>query len=164
VAVLAHVQEAVQLRVALVDRGAVGGVQLGARDLLLAEQASRFLGGETKGVDHEAPPGGTAKKSPSRAGAFASASSAERHGRGPRALGALHNLERHALAFGQRLVAFHSNGREVDEDVIAALALDEAIALLVGEPLNGALCQLRFLLTTNDGTARSRRPIRTGGV
>src|SRR5207302_1048057 len=78
--------------------------------------------------------------------------------RGLRALGALHNLERHALAFGPRLVAFHANGREVDEDVIAALALDEAVALLVGEPLNGALWQLRFLLTTNDGTTRSRRP------
>src|SRR5437763_11444467 len=66
--------------------------------------------------------------------------------RGLRALRALHNLERHALAFGQRLVAVHPDRREVHEDVIAALALDEAEALLVREPLNGALCQLMLLL------------------
>src|SRR5436190_3477224 len=70
--------------------------------------------------------------------------------RGLRALRALHNLERHALALGQRLVAVHADRREVHEDVVAALALDEAVALLVREPLNGALSQL-FLLTQNDG-------------
>src|SRR5262249_12858289 len=62
-----------------------------------------------------------------------------------RALIALHNLERHTLAFGQRLVAVHRDRREVDEDVVAAFALDEAIALLVREPLDGALSQT-FLL------------------
>jgi hypothetical protein len=44
----------------------------------------------------------------------------------------------------------------VHEDVIAALALDEAEALLVREPLHGALSQL-FLLTTNTDDS-SRRP------
>src|SRR5581483_2326014 len=43
---------------------------------------------------------------------------------------------------GQRLVAFPCNRREVDEDVLAALALDEAVALLVREPLDGALGQI----------------------
>src|SRR5207237_5087012 len=71
--------------------------------------------------------------------------------RGLRALRALHNLERHLLAFGQRLVAVHADRREVHEDVVAALALDEAVALLIREPFHGALCQLLFLLTNYDG-------------
>jgi hypothetical protein len=37
----------------------------------------------------------------------------------------------------------------VDEDIIAAFALDEAEALLVREPFDGALSQL-FLLTANN--------------
>src|ERR1700682_5828142 len=67
--------------------------------------------------------------------------------RGLRALRALHNLERHALALGQRLVAVHADRREVHEHIVATFTLDEAVALLVREPLNGALCQLWFLLT-----------------
>src|SRR5205807_8093553 len=58
------------------------------------------------------------------------------------ALVALHDLELDLLTLGQRLVAFPCNRREVDEDVLAALALDEAVALLVREPLDGALGQL----------------------
>src|SRR5207248_6158409 len=73
--------------------------------------------------------------------------------RGLRALRALHNLERHALAFGQRLVAVHPDRREVHEHIVATFTLDEAVALLVREPLNGALCQLVFLLTNYDGPA-----------
>src|ERR1041385_4269120 len=61
--------------------------------------------------------------------------------RGLSALVALNDLERHALAFGQRLVAIHCDCREVDEDVVAAFALDEAVPLLVREPLDGALSQ-----------------------
>jgi hypothetical protein len=34
----------------------------------------------------------------------------------------------------------------VDEDVLATLTLDEAVTLLVREPLDGALSQLDFLL------------------
>src|SRR5690348_16807634 len=88
--------------------------------------------------------------------------------RGLRALRALHNLERHFLALGQRLVAVHADRREVDEDVVAALALDEAVALLVREPFHGALCQLwcLLLLMENDGpeyssgNARYKAPLR----
>src|SRR5207248_8117812 len=58
------------------------------------------------------------------------------------ALVALHDLELDLLTLGQRLVAFPCNRREVDEDVLPALALDEAIALLVREPLDGALGQI----------------------
>src|SRR5947208_16325651 len=62
-----------------------------------------------------------------------------------RALVALNDFELHALAFGQRLVAVPCDCREVDEDVVSAFALDEAVALLVREPLYGALSQA-FLL------------------
>src|SRR4051794_4728938 len=81
------------------------------------------------------------------------------HVRCLQALLALHDLELDALTFGQRLVALHRDRREVDEDVLALLALDEAVTLLVREPLNGALSQL-CLLATSETTARapSRRP------
>src|SRR5204863_2948181 len=240
---------AVELGVAIVDRSPVGGKELGARDLARVHEAPRLLGRQAKRVDHYfAPPGGTLKKSPSRSGALASASSTGRHGRGSsssqtlttsrgcevggtsersssetfetasrmslscpssrstsssrssrrarcatcrscsrsiaisfdppkkkgplagalstlvrrgsldrydvgrlRALVALNDFELHPLAFGQRLVAVPCDRREVDEDVVAALALDEAVALLVREPLYGALSQ-HFLL------AEKRRP------
>src|SRR5207248_5481473 len=79
--------------------------------------------------------------------------------RGLGALGALDDLELHALALGQRLVAVHLDRREVDEDVLATLALDEPVALLIREPLHGALRQA-FLLQQQETTARapSRRP------
>src|SRR5581483_67704 len=66
------------------------------------------------------------------------------------ALVALDDVERHTLAFGQRLVAIHRDRGEVDEDVVSPLTLDEAVALLVREPLDGALSQ-PFLLANNDG-------------
>src|ERR1043165_3420113 len=95
--------------------------------------------------------------------------SATRGRRRPRPLRALPNLERHFLALGQRLVAVHADRREVDEDVVPALALNEAIALLVREPFHGALCQLwcLLLLMENDGpeyssgNARYKPPLRT---
>src|SRR5437763_14270401 len=71
--------------------------------------------------------------------------------RGLRALRALHNLERHALALGQRLVAVHAERREAHEHIVAAFALDESVTLLVRKPLDGALSQL--CLRTN-----KRRP------
>src|SRR5438874_12961894 len=80
--VVAQVEVAVELLVTIVDRGPVGREQLGARDLACVDEAPRLFGGDSKGVDHVAPPGGTLKKSPSRSGAFASASSAERQGSG----------------------------------------------------------------------------------
>ena len=41
-----------QLLVVLVDRLAIGGAELGRRDLAAVEQAARVLGGEAEGVDH----------------------------------------------------------------------------------------------------------------
>src|SRR4051812_44785959 len=72
---------------------------------------------------------------------------------------ALHDVELDLLTLGQRLVAFPCNRREMDEHVFAAFALDEAVALLVREPLDGALGQT-YSLRTNTTTARapSRRP------
>src|SRR5207244_12993154 len=64
------------------------------------------------------------------------------------ALLALHDFELDALTLGQRLVPLHPDRGEVDEDVLPLLALDEAIALLVREPLDGALSQLILLTTT----------------
>src|SRR5205814_9864927 len=49
------------------------------------------------------------------------------------------------------LVAVHRDRGEVDEDVVPTLALDEAVALLVREPLDGALSQPVPPSTTNDG-------------
>src|SRR5204863_5406849 len=77
--VVADVQVAVQLGVALVDRRAIGRVELCAADLLRLDETYRLLGGQSQGVDHQDPPGGTLKYAPSRSGAFASASSTERH-------------------------------------------------------------------------------------
>ena len=59
--VLAHVQVAVELGVALADRLEVRGEELGARDFLPLEQLLRPFGRQPEGVDHEAPPGGTRK-------------------------------------------------------------------------------------------------------
>src|SRR5260221_11830338 len=79
--------------------------------------------------------------------------------RGLQALLALDHLERDALTFGQSLVPIHSNRREVNEDVLTELALDEAVALLVREPLDSALCQLRSSVTTETtATARAVGP------
>jgi hypothetical protein len=44
----------------------------------------------------------------------------------------------------------------VHEHIVAAFALDEAVALLVREPLHGALCQLVFLLLRT--TTRHSKP------
>src|SRR3954451_18250061 len=58
-----------------------------------------------------------------------------------RALGALGDLELHALVLVQRAVALGRDRRVVDEDVCAAAVLgDEAEALLSVEPLHGTLC------------------------
>src|SRR5689334_25438407 len=71
--------------------------------------------------------------------------------RGLSALGALHDLELNTLTFGQRPVTLLGNRGEVDEDILATLALDEPIALLVREPLHGALSQLLPPSKTCDG-------------
>src|SRR3954453_6483205 len=67
------------------------------------------------------------------------------------ALVALHDLELDLLALGQRPVALRLDGGVMHEDIVAVLPGDEAEALLVREPLHGALSQLLFLLDANDG-------------
>ena len=67
-----------QLGVALGDRVEVGAVELGGGDLLPLEQPERLLGGQAQRVDVVAHTvGGTLKRSPSRAGAFAKTSSSD---------------------------------------------------------------------------------------
>src|SRR5687768_12279625 len=58
---------------------------------------------------------------------------------GGRALLALHDVALHALTLGERLEAAALDGRVVDEEILAAvLGRDEAEALGVVEPLDGA--------------------------
>ena len=60
---------------------------------------------------------------------------------GLQALGAFADLEFNRLAFVQRLITLSLNCGEVNEDVLAALALDEPEAFAGIEPLN---CSLFF--------------------
>src|SRR5215831_15766294 len=46
------------------------------------------------------------------------------------------DLELHFLSFGERLEPFHTDGGEVDEDVLTAVLLNEAVPLGVIEPLH----------------------------
>src|SRR5437773_10671212 len=61
--------------------------------------------------------------------------------RGLQALGALGNFEFNRLAIVQRLIASSHDRGEMDENVLTALALDEAEALAGIEPLH---CTLFF--------------------
>jgi hypothetical protein len=61
--------------------------------------------------------------------------------RGLQALGALGHFEFNSLAIVQTLVAISHNGGEMDENVLAGLALNEAVALAGVEPLH---CSLFF--------------------
>jgi hypothetical protein len=71
--------------------------------------------------------------------------------RGLQALGALGDFEFNRLAIIQRLVAISHDRGEMDENVLAALALDESKALAGIEPLHCSLffthCIYSFLLT-----------------
>src|SRR4030095_6140243 len=55
-------------------------------------------------------------------------------------LRALGDLELDLVPLGQALEALGLDGTVVDEDVLAALDLDETVALRVVEPLDRALC------------------------
>src|SRR5690606_27296449 len=66
---------------------------------------------------------------------------------GLQALLALHDLERHLLSFLQRLEATALDGTEVHEQVGTALRGDEAEALGIVEPLDGAGLTLRHGVT-----------------
>lgn len=57
------------------------------------------------------------------------------------ALGALCDLELNSLAFDERLESVAPDRGEVDEYILATFLLDEAKALAVVKPLNGAFCQ-----------------------
>ena len=57
------------------------------------------------------------------------------------ALGATHDLELNGLALIERAIAVGLNRREMDENVLAALALDESKALAGVKPLH---CSLFF--------------------
>src|SRR5262249_49087691 len=46
------------------------------------------------------------------------------------------DLELHFLSLGERLEPFHTDGGEVDEDVLTAVLLNEAVPLGVIEPLH----------------------------
>jgi hypothetical protein len=61
--------------------------------------------------------------------------------RGLQALGTLGNFEFNRLAIVQRLIAISHDRGEMDENVLTALALDEAEALAGIEPLH---CSLFF--------------------
>src|SRR3954452_5559567 len=71
---------------------------------------------------------------------------ADVRGLGP--LRATGDLELDGLTLGKGLVAVHVDGREVHEDVIPALAGDEAVPLLVAEPFDRAVGQPTSLLWT----------------
>src|SRR5690606_18486216 len=66
---------------------------------------------------------------------------------GLQALLALHDLERHLLSFLQRLEATALDGTEVHEQIGTALRGDEAEALGIVEPLDGAGLTLRHGVT-----------------
>src|SRR5207245_757378 len=54
-------------------------------------------------------------------------------------------LEFDGLAFLQRAVAATLNGREVDEDVLATLELDETVPFAVVEPFDTTSCHEPYL-------------------
>src|SRR6266496_2040929 len=55
-------------------------------------------------------------------------------------LRAFGDFELDLVALGQALEALCLNGAVVDEDILAALDLDEAVPLRIVEPLDGTLC------------------------
>src|SRR3990170_8805687 len=72
------------------------------------------------------------------------------------ALRAIDDVELDRLALGERLVALAFDRGEVDEHVVPALPGDEAEALLVAEPLHGALlCQHGLLCLNTRSLARA---------
>jgi len=75
-----------------------------------------------------------------------------------RALGAALDGEFHPLALFQVAKTLALDGREVDEDIIAIFALDEAIALSAAEPLDradGSFTHCLVHLLPHDAVGRS---------
>src|SRR5688572_3165361 len=77
---------------------------------------------------------------------------------GLQALLALHDLEAHLLAFGQRAVARAVDRAEVYEHVRAVVAADEAEAFAVVEPFDGADLPIRHVLALRTLTLPVRTP------
>src|SRR5262245_40084653 len=73
------------------------------------------------------------------------------------ALGTLGDLELHLLTLLEGLVARSEDRREVHEDVVTALLLDEPVPLAVVEPLHFAYCHDR--LTSFQGLPPDRRRV-----
>src|ERR1051325_11137976 len=91
-----------------------------------------------------------------------------RHSDGPDvgsllALRTLDDVELHRLAFGQCSIAVSSDRAVVDEDIIAIRTSDEAIPLLVAEPLHRSLAQPVPPCTTPDPSTPSGRRERSMG-
>jgi len=59
---------------------------------------------------------------------------------GLQALRAFGDLELDLVALGEALEALGLDGAVVDEDILTALDLDEAVTLRIVEPLDRALC------------------------
>src|SRR5207249_4320163 len=72
------------------------------------------------------------------------------------ALGTLDDVELHFLTFGQRAVALTGDCREVNEHVVPVGTSDEAVALLVAEPLDRALRQRDTSLHFSADRSRQR--------
>src|SRR5438552_7209798 len=72
------------------------------------------------------------------------------------ALRPVHDVELNLLTLREGAVAVADDRREVNEDVIALRGRDEAIALLVAEPLDGPFGQPGTSLHTSRRTARRR--------
>ena len=69
-----------------------------------------------------------------------------------RALGALHDVELHALALTQGLESFHVDGGVMDEDILrTVIQADETETLGVVEPLHSTLCHVRAAPSSNLG-------------
>jgi hypothetical protein len=71
------------------------------------------------------------------------------------ALRALRHLERNRLTFLQRLVALTLDGGEVHEHILTVRLGNEAVTLVVVEPLHGAFCHHYFLSADEGGQARA---------
>ena len=71
--------------------------------------------------------------------------------------------EGHGLALGEGRRATLELG-DVDEEIVAAFTLDEAVALVRAEPLYFAVCHVSLILSPHRGTNEERRDHRQNAV
>jgi len=86
------------------------------------------------------------KRAPRNAGLFFVSLVAHRDVGSLRTLGALFNIELDLLSFLQVTETIALNGGEMDENVLAAFALDEAEALVTIKPLDGTSYTFRHCI------------------